>query len=54
MIMRKNIARNVIVVALATMMAMATMTGCGKNASEEAASTYEGSVIVDTLPFVAV
>ena len=47
--MRKNTARNGIVITLATMMAMAAITGCGKNASEEAASTYEGSVIVETL-----
>ena len=47
LIMRKNTARNGIVITLAAMMAITAMTGCGKNASEEAASTYEGSVIVN-------
>ncbi len=47
--MRKNTLRNGIVIALATMMAMATMTGCGKGVSGEVAGTEESSAAEETV-----
>ena len=47
--MRKNTLRNGIVVALASMMAMATIAGCGNNAAEEVAGTEEVAVAEETL-----
>ena len=47
--MRKNTLRNGIVVALASMMAIATVTGCGKSTTEEVAGTEEITVAEETL-----
>ena len=49
LIMRKNTARNGIVITLAAMIAMTAMAGCGKNVSEGVADASDGSAVVETL-----